>query len=82
MDDNLIIEDGILRGYKERLIQTVTIPEGIAAISDNAFSDFTNLYRVELPKSLVMIGNGVFKSCPKLKSIDHTNVCSVGTEAF
>ena len=82
MDDNLIIEDGILRGYKENLIQTVTIPEGIAAISDNAFSDFPNLYRVEMPKSLVMIGNGVFKSCPKLKSIDLTNVCSVGTEAF
>ena len=82
MDDNLIIEDGILRGYKEKLIQTITVPEGIAAISDNAFSDFPNLYRVELPKSLVMIGNGVFRNCPKLKSIDLTNVCSIGTETF
>ena len=82
MDDNLIIEDGILRGYKEKLVQTITVPEGIAAISDNAFSDFPNLYTVELPKSLVMVGNGVFRNCPKLKSIDLTNVCSVGTEAF
>lgn len=31
MDDNLIIEDGILRGYKENLIQTITVPEALTA---------------------------------------------------
>ena len=56
MDDNLIIEDNVLKGCRQSKIITATIPEGIAAISDNAFSDFPNLYRVEMPKSLVMIG--------------------------
>ena len=52
MDDNLIIEDQILKGYKETGIITVEIPEGIVAISDNAFSDFPYLSNVSLPKSL------------------------------
>ena len=44
MDDNLIIEDNVLKGYRQSKIITVTIPEGIVAICDNAFSDFPNLF--------------------------------------
>ena len=40
MDENLIIENRILKGYKEKLIQTVNIPEGVSAIAENAFADF------------------------------------------
>ena len=82
MDENLIIEENILKGYRESEIITVTIPEGIVAISDNAFSDFPNLHSVSLPKSLLMIGDGAFKNCTSLTSIDLTNVCSVGAESF
>lgn len=82
MDENMNIEGNILRDYRELKIMMVEIPEGVAAISDNAFSDFPNLQSVQLPKSLVMIGDGVFRNCPKLKSVDLTGVRSVGAEAF
>ena len=82
MDNNLIIQDRIVKGYKEKGIITVEIPEGIVAISDNAFSNFPNLCNIKFPHSLVMIGNNSFKNCPKLKNIDLTNVCSIGVEAF
>lgn len=82
MDDNLIIEDQILKGYKETGIITVEIPEGIVAISDNAFSDFPYLSNVSLPKSLKKIGNGVFQNCTKLVGIDLTNIKYIGVKAF
>ena len=49
MDENLIIENRILKGYKEKLIQTVNIPEGVSAIAENAFADFPNLYSIDFP---------------------------------
>ena len=82
MDDNLIIEDNVLKGCRQSKAITITIPEGIVAISDSAFSDFPNLMNISLPKSLSKIGNGVFQNCPKLTEIDLTNVYSIGTEVF
>ena len=82
MDENLIIENRILKGYKEKLIQTVNIPEGVSAIAENAFADFPNLYSIDFPKSLVIIGDGAFRNCPKLKSIDLENIVTLGAEAF
>ena len=55
MDDNLIIEDNVLKGCRQSKIITATIPEGIVAICDNAFSDFPNLMNITLPKSLSKI---------------------------
>ena len=82
MDDNLIIEDNVLKGYRQSKIITVTIPEGIVAICDNAFSDFPNLMNITLPKSLSKIGNGVFQNCPKLTEIDLTDIAVIGEKAF
>jgi hypothetical protein len=78
MDDNLIIEDNVLKGCRQSKIITVTIPEGIVAICDNAFSDFPNLMNISLPKSLSKIGNGVFQNCPKLTEIDLTDIAVIG----
>ena len=82
MDENLIVENNILRGYKEKGIITINIPEGVAAIGDNAFSDFHNLQTITLPKSLVKIGNNAFQNCPKLTEIDLTYVTTIGEKAF
>ena len=46
MDENMIIDGNILRGYREPKIMMVVIPEGVAAISDNAFSDYPQLEQV------------------------------------
>ena len=82
MDDNLIIEDNVLKGCRQSKIITATIPEGIVAICDNAFSDFPNLINISLPKSLSKIGNGVFQNCPKLTEIDLTDIAVIGEKAF
>ena len=82
MDDNLIIEDNVLKGCRQSKIITATIPEGIVAICDNAFSDFPNLMNITLPKSLSKIGNGVFQNCPKLTEIDLTDIAVIGEKAF
>jgi hypothetical protein len=82
MDENLIIENHILKGYKESGIVTVDVPEGVVAISNNAFSDFPYLTNITLPKSLAIIGNGVFQNCPKLTEIDLTNIMTIGEKAF
>ena len=82
MDDNLIIEDNVLKGCRQSKIITATIPEGIVAICDNAFSDFPNLMNISLPKSLSKIGNGVFQNCPRLREIDLTHIAVIGEKAF
>lgn len=48
-------------------ITSVTIPEGITHIGENAFSNCTNLKKVTLPNSLVYIGDMAFTSCTLLK---------------
>lgn len=82
MDENLIVENNILKGYKEKGIMTINVPEGVAAISDNAFSDFRNLQTIIFPQSLVKIGNNAFQNCRKLTEIDLTNVTTIGEKAF
>lgn len=82
MDENLIVENNILKGYKEKGIMTINVPEGIAAISDNAFSCFCNLQTITLPQTLVKIGNNAFQNCLKLTEIDLTNVTTIGEKAF
>lgn len=82
MDEQMIIENGIFKGYKKKNIVQIELPEGIVAISDNAFSDFQNLYSITLPVSLTKIGNETFKNCPKLKSIDLKSVKVIGEKAF
>ena len=47
----------------------VSVPEGIKAIGDDAFSDCETIVKVSLPSSLVWIGHQAFSKCPNLKEI-------------
>jgi len=50
-------------------MKAVTIPEGVAKISEEAFFVCQQLEQVVLPKSIVSIEKSAFSSCNKLKSI-------------
>lgn len=55
-------------GYNSEL-ESVTIPEGVTTIRENAFSGCENLRRVSLPEGLTSIGHYAFYSCHALKNV-------------
>jgi hypothetical protein len=50
-------------------LETLTIPEGVTTILDEAFTHCTSLREVSLPESLTKIGIAAFTFCQKLESI-------------
>ena len=63
-------------------IRTVTLPEGLLEIGNEAFSGCSYLKQIELPSSLLTIGNDAFY-LSSLGSISiPASVTSVGTRAF
>ena len=51
------------------LVRSVVIGDGVSSIGDYAFSGFTNLADVSIPKSVRQIGKGIFDDCTSLKEI-------------
>lgn len=80
--DNLVIENKIVVSFTEPDILQIEIPEGIVAISNNAFCNLKRLFSVTLPKTLLKIGDGAFENCSSLKSINLENVSVIGERAF
>lgn len=64
----LEIGSGILNAYRPAPHETaVTVPEGITAIAERAFSGCSALSEITLPQSLVRIGAGAFMYCTALE---------------
>lgn len=55
--------------FKESAATSVTLPNSILTIADNAFYDSRQLTFVTLPGSLTTIGSSAFNGCIKLSSI-------------
>lgn len=70
-----------VREYRYK-ITSVTIPEGITVIEDNAFHDCVNLTRVALPESLQSIGVQSFVYCAKLEPVQLPQKVQLGRGAF
>lgn len=51
-----------------KLVQSITIPDGVEIIGDDAFSNCRGLISVELPDSVTKIGERAFADCVKLTS--------------
>ena len=62
---------------------TYTIPQGITAIGDDAFTRCSSLTSVSIPDSVTSIGDAAFYGCTSLTSVSIPNsVTSIGDAAF
>lgn len=62
---------------------TFTVPDGVTAIGESAFSYGTSLTAIVLPESLTAIGNSAFSNCTLLEAITiPASVTSIGDSAF
>ena len=55
--------------YYDSQLVSVTIPEGVTTIEDEAFSGCASLVSIEIPKSVTTIGSSPFSSCRALKKL-------------
>ncbi len=71
MNDNLFFSANgeVLCKCSTDAEETVTIPEGIVAIKQNAFKGCRAITNVALPRTLKKIGSKAFQGCDSLKSI-------------
>jgi len=86
-EKNVVIPDGITcivgRSFAGKSMVSVTIPEGVTAISAGTFENCGALQRVNLPTSLEVIRADAFKVCESLPFIDiPENVTTIGSKAF
>ena len=64
-------------------IISITIPNSVTKIGDNAFSDCSSLTNIVIPDSVTSIGNEAFVNCSNLTNIViGDNVTSIGYHAF
>ncbi|MBP3495790.1 MAG: leucine-rich repeat domain-containing protein [Clostridia bacterium] len=64
-------------------LTSVTIPDSVTSIGDNAFYNCTSLTSITIPNSVTSIGWHAFEDCTSLTSITIPNsVTSIGTYAF
>lgn len=62
---------------------TSAILNGVKVVYDNALSYCYSVEKIELPNTVVYIGNSAFNSCRNLKSINiPSNVIEIGSSAF
>ena len=68
--------------YNNRL-KSITIPDSIIFIDDNAFMACENLTDIIIPNSVTSIGNSIFYGCTRLFNITiSNNITSIGDYAF
>lgn len=65
-DTKLIIRNGCLLASKDVGGNGFMIPEGVTVIAEDVFK-WKSIEIVELPASLVTVGDGAFNGCPKLE---------------
>ena len=81
-DNDLVIEDDVLL-YCCSNEKTITIPNSVTKINNDAFYNCRELTSIELPNSVTAIGDFAFSGCSKLKSIEIPNsVTSISDFAF
>ena len=68
--------------YKNICVQTVTLPDTIEEIQDNAFNSCKNMTTINLPNSLRVIGKKAFAYCNKLDVYIPESVFEIGEAAF
>lgn len=82
-NDDFIIDNKTLIRYMGKCNgETVTVPQGVERIADNAFVG-CNIKKVILPKGIITIGDNAFKDCSSLMEINlPEGLSKIGTNAF
>lgn len=69
--------------FKDDVISSIIIPDGVTTIESGAFMDCTNLRSITLPDSVTTIGDDAFKGCTRLSELTLScNVTTIGSGAF
>lgn len=79
----LTIENGVVVKCDAKAEGTVTIPDGVKGIGDDAFYECSKLESIEIPDSVTYIGDNAFRRCSSLENVAIGNgVESIGDAAF
>lgn len=79
---DFLVTGGVLAAYRGNSSE-VAIPEGVRVIAGEVFRDHGEIERVELPDSLLVVGEGAFEGCSGLSEIAFgENVSEIKDRAF
>ena len=82
LEGDYLISGGVLVAYRGTS-KAVSIPEGVRVIAAEAFKGNSEIERVVMPNSLLVIGEGAFEDCIGLKNIQlNRGLESVKDRAF
>lgn len=71
------------KAFKGYQFTSVTLPNSLTAIGDNAFEGCNALTSITIPNSVTGIGNDAFRNCTALTNVTISNkVTSIGNYAF
>ena len=69
--------------FHDSAVTSVTIPDSVTSIPDDAFSHCSQLTNISIPNSVTFIGFSAFNSCTSLKSITlPSSLSTIGNLAF
>lgn len=71
-DGDFLTEGGVLIAYRGNAAE-VTVPGDVRVIAAEVFKNHTEIERVSLPDSLLVIGEGAFEGCSNLAGLDLGN---------
>ena len=81
--DDDYVDGPFYNGYRNDTVRLVVLEEGFTGVASYAFTNFTALWTVKIPKTVTVIGYGAFCGCKLLnKIIGGENIAEVRSFAF
>ena len=76
-DNRTLVIDGQLSAFAPYGLTEYSIPDGVTAIGDSAFSHCENLTSINIPDGITSIGMNVFEYCSSLTSVTIPNSITI-----
>ncbi|MBQ7597647.1 MAG: leucine-rich repeat domain-containing protein [Clostridia bacterium] len=81
--DDDYVDGYFYNGYSNDTVRLVVLEEGFTGVASYAFTNFTALLKVKIPKTVTVIGYGAFCGCKWLqKIVGGENIAEVRSFAF